>query len=111
MRLVDADVLMENIKNRYLDDPVKADEFIRLVTLELDRGIDTTTNSHKQLFLKFENMEVPSNCYECKFAYCRLDALANDDFSRYDFACSLTHKTLTSTKRNKACPIVPYLGE
>ena len=54
-----------------------------------------------------KGMEMPETCYKCKFALARFDPLPTQKYKRHDFECVLTEKTLTSTKRNKACPLVP----
>lgn len=53
-----------------------------------------------------KGMEMPETCYKCKFALARFDPLPTQKYKRHDFECVLTEKTLTSTKRNKACPLV-----
>ena len=56
-----------------------------------------------------KDMEMPENCYECPLAmeyYSTLFTAKRGKF-RNDYACVLTHKTITSTKRNRACPLVP----
>lgn len=54
-----------------------------------------------------KGMEMPETCYKCKFALARFDPLPTQKYKRHDFECVLTEKTLTSTKRNRACPLVP----
>lgn len=54
-----------------------------------------------------KGMDMPETCYKCKFALARFDPLPTQKYKRHDFECVLTEKTLTSTKRNKACPLVP----
>ena len=52
------------------------------------------------------NIETPNNCCECPFAaasYCKV----HDYNRRLEWGCILTRKTLTSTKRNRACPLIP----
>ena len=56
-----------------------------------------------------KGMEMPKTCYKCKFALARFDSLPTQKYKRHDFECVLTEKTLTSTKRNRACPLVPVL--
>ena len=54
------------------------------------------------------DIEMPKNCYECPFAmeyYSTLWMYKSGKF-RKDFACVITHKTLTSTKRNRFCPLI-----
>ena len=53
-----------------------------------------------------KGMEMPKNCYECKFALARFDPLPTQSFKRHEFKCVLTEKALTATKRNKACPLI-----
>lgn len=50
-----------------------------------------------------EGMEMPNNCYQCKFAVARYDTLPTQNYRRQDFVCVLIDKALTSTKRNRAC--------
>ena len=54
-----------------------------------------------------KGMEMPETCYKCKFALARFDPLPTQKYKRHDFECVLTEKALTSTKRNKACPLIP----
>lgn len=57
--------------------------------------------------VQINGMEMPTNCYECPMAMVRYATLQrNSGQIRNDFACVLTHKTITSTKRNRACPLV-----
>lgn len=52
------------------------------------------------------NIETPNNCYECPFAASSYYAV-HEYNRRLEWGCILTRKTLTSTKRNRACPLVP----
>ena len=54
-----------------------------------------------------KGIDMPENCYKCKFALARFDPLPTQKYKRHDFECVLTEKTLTATKRNRACPLVP----
>ena len=58
-----------------------------------------------------KNVEMPNNCFECPFAAASYYAVHNYN-KRLEWGCILTRKTLTSTKRNRACPLisVPYHG-
>lgn len=55
-----------------------------------------------------ENMELPKNCYDCPFAMQDYTTLFGNNFkqTRNSYACVLTHKTITSTKRNRFCPLI-----
>ena len=54
------------------------------------------------------NMEMPENCYKCPFAmeYYSTLYMSKAGKFRKDYCCVITHKTLTSTKRNRFCPLV-----
>lgn len=54
-----------------------------------------------------KGMEMPRTCYECPFAmehYSTLWRYKNEKF-RKDYSCVITHKAITSTKRNRFCPL------
>ena len=51
-------------------------------------------------------MEMPRTCYECPLALLRYETLHSTSGQiKNDFSCVLTHKTITSTKRNRFCPL------
>lgn len=56
-----------------------------------------------------KGMEMPKNCYDCPFAMQDYTTLFGNNFkqTKNSYACVLTHKTITSTKRNRFCPLVP----
>ena len=53
------------------------------------------------------NMEMPKTCYDCPFAMQSYVTLFGNGTKqiRNSYACVLTHKTITSTKRNRFCPL------
>lgn len=55
-----------------------------------------------------KGMEMPENCYKCPFAmeYYSTLYMSKAGKFRKDYCCVITHKTLTSTKRNRFCPLV-----
>lgn len=56
------------------------------------------------------DFELPRNCYECPFAASTYMP-PRDYRKRYDWCCVLTKKALTSTKRNRACPLIQFKGK
>lgn len=50
------------------------------------------------------DMQIPKNCYDCPFAASSFMPTRNYS-KRYEWCCVLTKKSLTSTKRNRACPL------
>ncbi len=54
-------------------------------------------------------MEMPTSCYNCPLAMQDYTTLFGNNFNqtRNSYACVLTHKAITSTKRNRFCPLVP----
>jgi hypothetical protein len=50
--------------------------------------------------------EMPENCYECQFAANYFRPIHKSGRKPCSFACVLTQKSLTSTKRNRFCPLV-----
>jgi len=55
------------------------------------------------------NMEMPKSCYDCPLAMQDYTTLFGKTFNRTrnSYSCVLTHKKITSTKRNRFCPLVP----
>lgn len=53
-----------------------------------------------------KGMEMPKNCYECPFGLLEYTSQCYGKTIRNKFACCITHKTKTSTKRNRFCPLV-----
>lgn len=55
-----------------------------------------------------KSVEIPENCYKCPFAmeYYSTLYMSKAGKFRKDYCCVITHKTLTSTKRNRFCPLV-----
>jgi len=54
-----------------------------------------------------KGMEMPKNCYDCPFAMRRYETLFVKGKSiRRDYGCVFTHRTITSTKRNRFCPLM-----
>jgi hypothetical protein len=56
-----------------------------------------------------KGMEMPTSCYDCPLAMQDYTTLFGKNFSRTrnSYACVLTHKAITSTKRNRFCPLIP----
>ena len=56
-----------------------------------------------------KGMEMPQNCYECKFGLATFYRLYTQDSKGKAncYSCVLTGKQITSTKRNIHCPLVP----
>lgn len=56
-----------------------------------------------------KGMEMPTSCYDCPLAMQDYTTLFGKKLSRTtnSYACVLTHKSITSTKRNRFCPLVP----
>lgn len=53
-------------------------------------------------------IDMPPTCYECPFAMWQYETLATSNkHKKHLFACVLTHKTITSTKRSRFCPLKP----
>lgn len=52
-------------------------------------------------------MEMPKNCYECPFAMHSYATLYGKGTKRIqgNYSCVLTHKAITTTKRNRFCPL------
>lgn len=55
--------------------------------------------------------KMPQTCYECPFAVAHITTLLTSSFGRGSYCCVLTHKTITSTRRNRFCPLVEINGE
>lgn len=53
-----------------------------------------------------KDMEMPKNCFECPFGLFHFKALSMFKCAEGDFSCVITHKALTSTKRNRFCPLI-----
>lgn len=56
-----------------------------------------------------KGMEMPTNCYDCPLAMQYYVTLFGKTFkqTKNAYACVLTHKKITSTRRNRFCPLVP----
>ena len=56
-----------------------------------------------------KDMEMPTSCFDCPLAMQDYTTLFGNKLSRTrnSYACVLTHKAITSTKRNRFCPLVP----
>lgn len=56
-----------------------------------------------------KGMEMPQNCYECKFGLATFYRLYTQDSKGKAncYSCVLTGKQITSMKRNIHCPLVP----
>ena len=54
-----------------------------------------------------ENITMPKTCYDCPFAMSSFITLYHNKPERVykEYSCVLTHTAITSTKRNKACPL------
>lgn len=54
------------------------------------------------------NMEMPKDCYECPMAMSNYTTLLGKNHKQTCgiYSCVLTHKALTSTKRNRFCPLI-----
>ena len=54
-----------------------------------------------------KGMEMPKNCFECPFGMRNYIALrrVESKLVSNDWACVITHKAVTSTKRNRFCPL------
>ena len=51
-------------------------------------------------------IDMPPTCYECPFAMRKYRTLVTSNkYVENTFACVLTHKTITSTKRSRFCPL------
>lgn len=52
------------------------------------------------------DIEMPKTCYDCPLAMMRYNTLfrRGKQISN-EFSCVLTHKAITSTKRNRFCPL------
>ena len=55
-----------------------------------------------------KNMEMPTSCYDCPLAMQYYVTLFGKTFNqtKNDYACVLTHKKITSTRRNRFCPLI-----
>lgn len=53
-----------------------------------------------------KGMEMPKNCYECPFGLLEYTSQYYSKTIRNKFACCITHKAKTSTRRNRFCPLV-----
>ena len=54
-----------------------------------------------------KGMEMPKNCYDCPLAMRRYETLfVKGKRMQRDFACVFTHRAITSTKRNRFCPLM-----
>ena len=54
-----------------------------------------------------KGMEMPKSCYQCQFAMQQYRTVWHG-FKRVEnsYACVMTHKKITSTKRNRFCPLI-----
>lgn len=55
-----------------------------------------------QKMIVLKNVKTPKTCYECPFGL--VEYIKHGERNR--FACCITDKDMTSTRRNKYCPIV-----
>jgi len=55
-----------------------------------------------------KGMNMPKSCYDCPLAMQDYTTLFGNNFkqTRNSYACVLTHKVITSTKRNRFCPLI-----
>ena len=55
-----------------------------------------------------KGMEMPTSCYDCPLAMQYYVTLFGKTFkqTKNAYACVLTHKKITSTRRNRFCPFV-----
>ena len=51
------------------------------------------------------DMDMPKTCYECPFGLLNYTKNSNFKIERRTFACILTGRTMTATKRSRFCPI------
>ena len=59
--------------------------------------------------LILKGIDMPRNCFECKFGMYDYSGLAQDLAERkklHKFECVITGKSVTSTKRNRFCPLI-----
>lgn len=66
--------------------PIRSGEEKSMVTIELD-------------------IDIPKNCYECPLGMVKYMRGWRFDTEQSKFACALTGKNMTSTKRNRFCPM------
>lgn len=53
------------------------------------------------------DMEMPKSCYDCPLAMLRYTTLfRNGKQATNQYACVITGKVITSTKRNRFCPLM-----
>lgn len=53
------------------------------------------------------NMKMPKTCWECEFALYSYSKLPSEEINKtHKFQCVLTDKAITSTKRNRFCPLI-----
>lgn len=53
-------------------------------------------------------IDMPGTCYDCPLAMWQFETLATSNkHEKHIFACVLTHKAITSTKRSRFCPLLP----
>lgn len=63
----------------------------------------------KRMSLILKGIDMPRNCFECKFGMYDYSGLAQDLAERkklHKFECVITGKSVTSTKRNRFCPLI-----
>lgn len=58
------------------------------------------------IVVKTQMEEMPKNCYQCPFAMLEYKKLSKGRFKTVSFGCAATDKTITSTRRNKFCPLI-----
>ena len=59
-------------------------------------------------------IDMPQTCYDCPFAMRQYETfLVSQKRIKNSCACVLTHKTITSTRRNRYCPLkeMPIIEE
>ena len=53
-----------------------------------------------------KGMEMPKNCFDCPMSAYRYESFdRNGKYVAGNFVCVLTGKEMTSTKRNRFCPL------
>jgi len=65
------------------------------------------TEKGKTMSILINGIDMPKNCYACPFGmeYYSTLWMAKGSKFRKDYSCVITHKALTSTKRNRFCPL------
>lgn len=58
-----------------------------------------------------KGVEIPKNCYSCPLGFMRYEKGYRWGFEKREYACCITGKGMTSTKRNRFCPIVDEVND